>query len=40
MRDQYLVIIEPADDGSYSAYLPDVDRFNNVWEEASAAGSR
>jgi predicted RNase H-like HicB family nuclease len=24
MRDQYLVIIEPADDGSYSAYLPDV----------------
>ena len=24
MRDQYLIVIEPANDGSYSAYLPDV----------------
>ena len=24
MRDQYLIVIEPAHDGSYSAYLPDV----------------
>lgn len=24
MTDQYLVIIEPASDGSYSAYVPDV----------------
>jgi predicted RNase H-like HicB family nuclease len=24
MSDRYLVVIEKADDGSYSAYLPDV----------------
>ena len=24
MSDKYLVVIEQADDGSYSAYLPDV----------------
>jgi predicted RNase H-like HicB family nuclease len=24
MNDKYLVVIEQADDGSYSAYLPDV----------------
>lgn len=24
MRDQYLIIVEPANDGNYSAYLPDV----------------
>lgn len=24
MRDNYLIVIEPANDGSYSAYLPDV----------------
>jgi predicted RNase H-like HicB family nuclease len=24
MNDKYLVVIEQADDGSYSAYLPDI----------------